>query len=190
MQMQTPLKELIAQPMFKHITNLPIPGLLSVADFTTWEEKQIWPIPDSAYKKPKDNLIVVREYRLLELIKELRHVLIDTSEPAKCYAGSYMDIPVIDMDAMLEYICSDLDKMTAGEISPSHSVNRYVLMEVLDHDAEFTPLLKGVTDIVQEIFQILTRHVLEHPLDHHAPHRYELHQILPSGGLVLRRVDL
>ncbi len=177
--MHTPLKELHAQPAFRQFINQPMAGIIAVPP--EWE---------GTYKKPPDNLIVLRNFRLLELINELRHVLVDTSAPTRCYAGSYLEIPVIDMEAMLEYLLSDLDKLIAGEMSSTRAVNHYVITEVLDHDAEFTPLLKGVMDIVHELLQIVTLSILEHPLDHHAPHRYELHQILPSGGLVLRRVDL
>lgn len=210
----TPLKDLTADPRFRHVINLPMTGLISVAEtplklngrpvnlelspltawemkpWATWEMKQIWPPTESVYKKPLDHLLVIREYRLMEIIKELKHVLMDTADNSRCYAGQYLDIPVIDMEAMLQYLCSDLDKMIAGEMSVSGSVTQYVLTEVLDHDAEFTVLLRSVMDLVQELLQILCRSVLEHPIDHYAPHRYELQEVLPSGGVVLRRFDL
>ena len=194
----TLLKDLTADPRFRHVINLPMTGLISVAEdpiksndpWTAWGQKQIWPPTESVYKKPLDHLLVIREYRLMEIIKELKHVLMDTADNSRCYAGQYLDIPVIDMVAMLEYLCSDLDKMIAGEMSVSGSVTQYVLTEVLDHDAEFTVLLRSVMDLVQELLQILCRSVLEHPIDHYAPHRYELQEVLPSGGVVLRRFDL
>lgn len=143
-----------------------------------------------AYPKPKDNLIVIRDITILESINELRHVLNDTCETSMCYAGSYLDIPVIDMDAMLQYLCSDLDKMIVGDNFIQACVTRYVITEVLDHDAEFTPLLRGVMELVTSTLQHLSRYILEHPIDHYVPHRYELQEILPSGSLVLRRIDL
>ncbi len=180
MRMQTPLKSLHEDPAYLAMVGMPMKGIIPIPP----------PWDDTLYQKPKDNLIVIRDFRVIELVKELKHVLMDTSAPTRCYAGNYLDIPVIDMEAMLQYLCSDLDKMTAGEMSVPQTVNHYVLTEVLDHDAEFTPLLRGVMDVVQELLQLVTRSLLEHPLDHHAPHRYELQQVLPSGGLVLRRVDL
>lgn len=192
------LEDLARNPKFRHVVNLPMIGLISVAEdpnksndpWTAWGQKQIWPPTESVYKKPLDHLLVIREYRLMEIIKELKHVLMDTADNSRCYAGQYLDIPVIDMEAMLQYLCSDLDKMIAGEMSVSGSVTQYVLTEVLDHDAEFTVLLRSVMDLVQELLQILCRSVLEHPIDHYAPHRYELQEVLPSGGVVLRRFDL
>lgn len=173
----TPLKELTAKPKFRQVVHL-------------WDEKEFLPPAESVYKKPLDHLLVIRDNRLMEVVKELTHVLIDTGCTTRGYSGQYLDMPVIDMEAMLEYLCSDLDKIIAGELSAHQAIHRYVIMEVLDHDAEFTPLLKGVTELVEELFQILSRSILEHPIDHYAPHRYELQELLPSGGLVLRRVDI
>lgn len=199
------LEDLARNRAFRDVINLPIIGLMSVdtpvklkgdktratpTPWTTWEEKQICPPEDSVYKKPQNHLLVIRDYRAMEIIKELKHVLMDTADNSRCYAGQYLDIPVIDMEAMLQYLCSDLDKMIAGEMSVSGSVTQYVLTEVLDHDAEFTVLLRSVMDLVQELLQVLCRTVLEHPIDHYAPHRYELQEVLPSGGVVLRRFDL
>lgn len=177
----------VAETPLKLSDTLARPG---ASPMSMWGENGFHQSAESTYKKPQDHLLVIRDYRAMEIIKELKHVLMDTADNSRCYAGQYLDIPVIDMEAMLQYLCSDLDKMIAGEMSVSGSVTQYVLTEVLDHDAEFTVLLRSVMDLVQELLQVLCRTVLEHPIDHYAPHRYELQEVLPSGGVVLRRFDL
>lgn len=131
--------------------------------------------------------IVIRNPELITLVLELRHVLRSTSVTIDGYHGNTLDMPVIDFDAMLEFISCDLHKVVTGETSAATLAHRYILEEVLERDAEYTTLLIGVKTLTENIIKTTSRILLDHPLDHYAPHRYQLQQVLPSGGLVLER---
>ena len=133
--------------------------------------------------------IVVRDYELMQAINELRHVLNDTAVNVLDYNQQYLNLPVIDLDAMLEYVCSDLDKVVKGEIDSKTLAYQYVLIEVIDHDIEMTPLIEGVIDLVARILQVCVNHIHQYNFDHYVQHKYDLQRILPSGGVMLRRVD-
>lgn len=130
---------------------------------------------------------ILRNLELVTLVTELRHVLNSTSETIKDYQGIALDMPIIDFEAMLEFIISDLHNVMIGEISASALVRRYILEEVLERDAEYTALLHGVKTLTENIIKTTSRIMLDYPLDHHAPHQYQLQQVLPSGGLMLER---
>lgn len=162
---------------------VPLPTVHTAPDMERFEGVPV------NYQLPQQ-LVVVRDPEVIDLIRELRHVLNDTCIQTKNYSGDYLNIPVIDLDAMLEYVMSDLDKIVAGSITAESVARQYIFTEVMDHDVEFTPLIAGVMHLVMRILIIAANNVLTHPFDHYVPHQYELQRVLPSGGLVLRRIDL
>lgn len=132
--------------------------------------------------------IVIRTAEIMEAVKELRHILNDASTYIRDYQGNMLEMPMIDFEAMLEFIFSDMDKIVKGEFSASAFVKRYILEEVLERDAEYNALLHGVFHLTETIINLTSNALLDYPMDHHAPHIYKLCEVLPSGGLVLERV--
>lgn len=132
---------------------------------------------------------VMREPQIILPVCELRHVLNSTSVSVKGFHGDLLDMPVIDFDAMLEFLFSDLDRLVQGDTSASTMAGRYILEEVLERDTKYCALLRGVETLTASILQHTSQTLLDYPLDHHAPHKYQLQQILSSGSLMLQRVS-